>query len=84
MAAIWSFFNQNKETHDWDEYDDLNDPMGQKELHPNIPAEFLRVQLESDYHLHVSAKEEEFVDQNTTSAITATNVGISLAGEHGL
>ena len=42
-------------------------------LHPDIPAQFPRVSLESDYHLPFPAEEEEIINENAVSEAAAAN-----------
>ena len=70
------FLDQNKKKFEWDEEADLNNMMAQQRFHPNIPAEFPGVPLESDYHLHIPAEEEANVDKNDVSKAAAVNAKI--------
>ena len=51
--------------------------IAQRRIYPDIPADFPGVPLESDYHLPIPAEEEEFVNENATSAVSAANADIS-------
>ena len=78
-GANLEFKNRNKEPYEWDYEDDINGMMqhqAKPKAHPEIPAEFPGVRLESDMDIPCEAVEEELVDDHALAAAAAANAGI--------
>ena len=77
-GARLTFNNRNKDIFALGAEDDLNELMGNNPqvTHPDIPAKFPGVLLESNYDGPTAAVEPPVVDNNSSYARAAANVGI--------